>query len=160
VGKTDRHCKVVTMPEAWENGGGTITGFRRTFWALLGMAMVLAFFLQGVCLAQELALSIDHYSDFIVMAPGETSTGEFVLTNGGQQPLTVEIRLVDFYLGPNGGVNPLDPGTLGDRSLANFITYAPERVTLAAGEAQRVRYSFTLPQEADGPHWASLLVVP
>jgi len=136
---------------------------------VLGVAAVLAVFLSCVCPAQECptcppqggpAFSIDHYSELIVMAPGETYAGEFILTNVGEQPLPLRIRLVDFYLGPRGELNALDPGTLGDRSLANFITYAPEQVTLAPGEAQPIRYSVTLPQGADGPHWACLLVVP
>jgi len=133
----------------------------RTSQGVLGAATALVVFFSYVCPAQVgPAFSIDHYSELIVMAPGETYAGEFVLTNLGEQPLTAQIRVVDFSLGPRGELLTLDPGTLGDRSLANFITYTPEQVTLAPGEAQPIRYSVTLPQGADGPHWASLLVVP
>jgi len=133
------------------------------------VAASLSLLLWTLCLAQECptcpnptntTLSVDQYSQFIAMAPGESFSGQFILTNVGEQPLPLRIRLVDFYLGPRGELNALEPGTLGDRSLANFITYAPQQVTLAPGEAQPIRYSVTLPQEADGPHWACLLVVP
>jgi len=99
-------------------------------------------------------IEFDSLRAVIQLAPGEGYNGAFQIRNTWDQPLSLRIALKDFVLNEDGAFVELDPGTLGEYSLANYITYTPDQVTLGPGESQTVNYSITLPPDALGPHWA------
>jgi len=94
------------------------------------------------------------------VAPGQTYNGMIQVTNTGDQATSISVSLKDFRLDEEATFITLDPETIGDHSLSPYILYSPEGITLAPGESQAVHYSFTLPMDVAGPHWAALIVTP
>jgi hypothetical protein len=68
--------------------------------------------------------------------------------------------LTDYIITEDGAFRILKPKTLDERGLVDYITYSPDQLTLGPGESAEVHYSFTLPTDATGPHWAALIVTP
>lgn len=127
---------------------------------------ILSFALVLLCLSvcgfgqARAAIELDSLIAVVQLGPGQNYDGAFQVTNIGDRALSIEVVLKDFILDEEAAFIALEPGTMGDHSLANFITYDPSRMTLEPGESQMVRYSFTLPMEAPGPRWAALIVSP
>jgi hypothetical protein len=94
------------------------------------------------------------------VAPGQAYNGTIQVTNTGNQVASISISLNDFALSEEGAFITLDPEIVSDHSLSPYISYSPESITLAPGESQEVHYFFTLPMDAVGPHWATLIVKP
>ncbi|MGQ9601088.1 MAG: fimbrial biogenesis chaperone [Candidatus Bipolaricaulia bacterium] len=89
--------------------------------------------------------------------PGGSGSGYFKVINNGQNPEEVTISLSDWTLGPDGGIQFAEPGTV-DRSLANWISYSPATFRLEPGQLQRVDFTITVPSEKGGDHWALFFV--
>jgi len=92
------------------------------------------------------------------LRPGEHHTGSFAVMNSSGESKTVNITLMDFLYNEMGGVILLKAGALGERSLADEITYLPDQLVLGPGEHGIVDYEFTVPEQGNGPHWVGLLV--
>ncbi len=125
--------------------------------AAIAGVMVLGVGVLGVELPP---ISVDPMVAWVELEAGGEHVGNFTVTNMGDDPIALDIGLFDFVLGDTGGFVWLVPGTLGPRSLADHVTFSPEQVTLDAGEVRTVTYRFTLPTDAEGPHWAALIVAP
>ena len=95
----------------------------------------------------------------VEVAPGQTVSGSFTITNGSDQPASVRVELADFDRKIDGGVVVLPPQA-SPNSLADYITFSPAQFVLAAGvgETQEVRFTINLAANASGPHWSMLLV--
>ncbi len=93
----------------------------------------------------------------IEAGPGEGGSGYFKVVNDGDAPEEVTVSLADWTLDRDGGIRFLEPGTL-ERSLAPWIEYSPATFKLEPGAVQRVEFSFTVPAEAKGDHWALFFV--
>lgn len=131
--------------------------FRNAFVAFL----LLLLLVPASCFGQvRSSIEFDSMTCFVQLSPGEDYTETFEVINRGDQPLALKVVLKDFTLTEKGELKTLAPGTLGDHSLAGYITYAPDQMTLEPGQSQRVTYSFTLPADATGPHWVALIVMP
>lgn len=130
-------------------------------WILLA-ALVLIFSAIAVvvCAGELPRLAIEPLSAWPEIAPGGEYSGSFLVTNLDEIAVSLDVLLLDFILDDNGKLITLEPGTLGEQSLSPSITYSPEHVTLQPGESCNVNYWFSLPAEANGPHWATLVVVP
>lgn len=124
--------------------------------------LILAFLSLGTySLGQHLpAIDITPLLFKAQLAPGQSRTGTFGVTNRGDKGISLKIGLKDFTITKEGGFIVLEPGTLGEHSLANYLTYSPQSMELKPGESQMVHYSFTLPSDATDPHWATLIVSP
>lgn len=105
-------------------------------------------------------LTIAPTAVFLHLSEGEMYEGVFSVTNNAEEPALVEVVLKDFNLMLEGGFVALDPGEMGEYSLAVYISYEPQEMTLAPGESQEVAYSVLLPATTEGPHWVSLVVGP
>ncbi len=130
--------------------------------SLVVKALVVFLLVGGLgALAVELPrVSVDPMVAWVELEAGISHSGSFEVNNLGARPITLNVAVFDFILGERGAFTTLFPGSLGDRSLAEHMVYSPERMTLEAGASRTVNYSFTLPQEASGPHWATLVVTP
>jgi len=105
-------------------------------------------------------LTIAPTAVFLHLSEGEPYEGVFSVTNNAEEPVLVEVILKDFNLMLEGGFITLDPGEMGEYSLAVYISYEPQEMTLDPGESQEVVYSVLLPANTEGPHWVSLVVGP
>jgi hypothetical protein len=103
-------------------------------------------------------ITLDRLGDRIALAPGATYAGSFRVLNPSEIAKEVVISVQDFAFYEEGGVNVLDPGSLGEASLADEIRFSPERVLIEPGGEAVVGYEFTVPKSSGGPHWAGLLV--
>ena len=89
--------------------------------------------------------------------PGETATADLTVHNTGQSQVEVNVRLVDWWRTPGGNLQLLAPGTR-DRSCAEWLLYSPNTLTMKPGERKRLTVEVEVPEEAEGDHWAMLLV--
>ena len=112
----------------------------------------------GILAQTYVPISLDSMKACIQVGPEEKYEGKFTVTNAGDRSTQLDIMLTDYTITEQGAFQTLDPGALGERSLAGYISYAPDQITLEPGESAEVHYSFTLPADADGPHWAGLIV--
>ena len=134
---------------------------RYRFFVLALIAIVLGVSHNVGLLGQYLPrISLDLMKTCIQVGPGEEYKGTFNVTNLGDRSAQLDIILTDYTITEQGRFESFEPGTLGERSLADYITYSPDQLTLEPGESAEVHYSFTLPAGADGPHWAALMVIP
>lgn len=125
------------------------------------IAVALALALPVLAWGIELPpIVVDPMVDWITLAPGGSYAGSFTITNLGDKPVALRITLVDFTLDESGGFVSLVPGTLGERSLGEYLVYTPDRLTVEGKETATVRYWVNLPPDATAPAWAALLVSP
>jgi len=95
----------------------------------------------------------------ISLAPGNSTSASFVITNGNAEATEIEIEIVDFERDINGAVQILPPNSI-EESLVDYISVASDRITLDPGEGstERIQFSINLPENEAGPHWALMLV--
>jgi len=134
------------------------------------MRQVLCVFLliAGICSAlpvldvqgqdEAAMITLDRLGERVPLLPGEHHAGAFVVSNPSSVTKIVDITLQDFLYGEKGGVVILDAGSLGERSLAETLSFSPEQVVVPPGEQATVQYEFTVPEEGIGPHWVGLTV--
>jgi len=89
--------------------------------------------------------------------PGELSSANLSIHNTGQEEVSVNIQLVDWWRTPQGNLQLLAPGTR-DRSCADWTLYSTEGLTMAPGEKKQVSVEIDVPEGEAGDHWAILLV--
>lgn len=111
-----------------------------------------------VFLGCEGAINVNPMKIVLDAAPGTVKEGTIVVTNLGDKPTSVSVRLSDFFLDERGNLLTLEPGTLGEMSLAAYLSFSPTSLSLEPGETGLVSYRLQLPAEASGSHWACLLV--
>jgi len=91
------------------------------------------------------------------IAPGKQGAGVFLVRNTGTDPIVVHISLHDWWRTPEGKFQILPAGSL-ERSCASWLVYSATTLELAPGEEAQVSVQVTVPKEAEGDHWALLLV--
>ena len=128
--------------------------------AIITIGLVLLCFSVSTFGQPPLTISLSPMLSMLQLSPGQSYDGSFQVTNEDEEPVSVTVSLNDFMLTEEGTVTTLEPGATGDRSLASYIDFSPDTITLDPGESQEVRYSFTLPTDVTGPHWAVLVVTP
>jgi len=106
----------------------------------------------------EGAINVDPMKIVLEVPPGTVKEGAIVVTNLGDEPTTVSVRLSDFFLDERGNLLTLEPGTMGEMSLTGYLSFSPTNLSLEPGEAGQVSYRLQLPTEATGSHWACLLI--
>lgn len=91
------------------------------------------------------------------VASGESHIGSFQVGNPGKDSEEVHIYLGDWNRDPTGNKQRFKAGKL-PRSLAPWIDLFPTEFELEAGESQDVRFNITVPEGAEGSHWAMIYV--
>lgn len=126
-------------------------------WLLLTVGI----FVVQTSFGQELLpFAVEPLSAWIQLPPGAKYSDSFTVTNIGSVETTLNVLVRDFTYTEHGEPVILEPGTLGKRSLAPYITCSPTCLLLQPGESQMVNYTVSLPPDANGPHWAMLVVAP
>jgi hypothetical protein len=122
---------------------------------LLGLLGLLLLLSAVVGLAD---LAVGPLSLRLEVSAGESGVGSFRVHNTGSEPIRLLISLWDWWRKPDGEMVVLPPGTL-ERSLTPWIEFlSPTDFPLEPGAAQEVNFSVTVPEEADGDHWALIVV--
>ncbi len=115
-----------------------------------GLVLMPAGSVQADFLASPMEL---HLTD----APGSRGEASVLLTNTGQDPLTVRLYLGDSRMRPEGGEEPVDAGAI-PRSLAGWIELDQQVHEIEPGESRAVTLRLTVPAEAEGSYWSKLYV--
>lgn len=89
--------------------------------------------------------------------PGESSSANLSIHNTGQEEVSVNIQLVDWWRTRQGNLQLLAPGTR-ERSCTDWTLYSTEGLTMAPGEKKQVSVEVEVPEGEAGDHWAMLLV--
>ncbi len=89
--------------------------------------------------------------------PGEISSKNLTIRNTGQDPVSVNIQLVDWWRTPEGNLQLLAPGAR-DRSCVDWMLYSTEALTMEPGEKRQVTIEVDVPEDERGDHWAMLLI--
>lgn len=93
--------------------------------------------------------------------PGENYDGILYLKNDGAEPSEVRLYITDYKYSADGKSDYGKPG-MDQRSNAGWITFSPQRLTVAPGDTAPVNYKVTVPDRADmkGTYWCMLMVEP
>ncbi len=103
-------------------------------------------------------LAVGPLSLRLEVPAGGSGIGSFRVHNTGEEPIRVLISLWDWWRELDGKMVVLPPGTL-ERSLVPWIEFlSPTDFSLEPSAAQEVNFSVTVPEEADGDHWALIIV--
>lgn len=124
---------------------------------VLAAVAVLAVWAWGIELPP---IALSSMVDWLTLGPGATYAGSFTIANLGDKPVALRILLVDFVLDESGGFVNLVPGTLGERSLSQYLLYSPDKLVVEGKGTATVRYWLNLPADSNVPAWAALLVSP
>lgn len=87
---------------------------------------------------------------------GEVLSRDVAISNLGDQPVIVRVRLSDWSMDPSGALQ-LDAAGSTTNTLQGLIAFEPQEFSLGAGEVGRIHVTLHLP--ADGPptRWGVLL---
>lgn len=93
----------------------------------------------------------------LTVNPGETVVDSVTLHNTGSVPADVKVYWQDFtYLPPfEGKKNFSQPGT-SEYSMADWISYSPQLVTLPPQGKRDINYTIKVPEDAKGGHYGVL----
>jgi hypothetical protein len=122
----------------------------------LGILLLAQVFVSAVALAD---IGVSTLGMDIRVAPGDTKTGTFVITNGNDFEAHVVIEIADFDRNDQGAVDVL-PANSTSRSLANYISlpFAEFTIEAGVGSTREIRFTIDMPSSASGAHWAMILV--
>ena len=94
-----------------------------------------------------------------VALPGETYRTAIEIQNVSQKEKSVQVYPKDYWYSHTGETKHDPPGTI-DRSNANWVTFQPELITLAANEKTTINVEVQVPQNEalTGTYWCVLMV--
>ena len=101
---------------------------------------------------------IDPMRIVFSVPPGAVEEGTIRVTNVGEYPTSLSVQRIDFFFDPQGGLVPLEPGTLGEASLNPLLEFTPSSLSLNPQETGLISYRVQLPPESTGSHWAGLVI--
>ena len=118
-------------------------------------------FIAFLCATDCQALVVS--SDLIYIGqfnPGDTTRVKITMTNNGNEPELVDLKLNDYACNCE-GTHFFDPVGTQPRSNSGWISHTP-RLTLGPGEAVDYYYSINIPsdQNLEGSYWSVLLIEP
>lgn len=125
-------------------------------------SLILAVFLTAHILLAGVAwgsIGVSTLGVDIRVAPGETKTGTFVITNGNDFETFVVLEVVDFDRDVTGAVETY-PANSTARSLANYLSIPFTELTIPAGvgNTREVQFTIDLSSNASGAHWSMIFV--
>jgi len=89
--------------------------------------------------------------------PGVALEQELSVANNGSEDVELHVQISDLWYNEKNEKVFSAPGT-SPRSAANWIQFAPEKFTVAAGKSQKMRAIITPPVDARGGYYAVLFV--
>ena len=122
---------------------------------LVAVLIVLPFSLARPALGD---IMIDPMRIVFSAPPGAVEEGTIRVTNVGEYPTSLSVQRIDFFFDAQGGLVPLEPGTLGGASLNPLLEYTPSSLSLDPQETGLISYRVQLPPESIGSHWAGLVI--
>lgn len=93
----------------------------------------------------------------LIVAPGESKIGSFLVKNTGDDVQEINVTLNDYARTPMGENQFLPAGTL-PQSLLPYVDYSPATFTLDPGATQEVQFEIAIPEGVTGAHWILFLV--
>jgi len=120
-----------------------------------------AFWLAGLLLASALlgteALEVSQIEFDLHVPAGASATYTFTVHNDELLVDDVKVYLADWDRDPQGNHRFYEPGTL-PRSNTAWIEISPTSFTLQPDEAKEVRFTITVPADAEGTYWGMIMV--
>ncbi len=103
--------------------------------------------------ASAFSLNVDPSSLFLSAGQGESVSGQIIVENKGNQEITVRAYAEDWTFLPDRSKSFRKPGSV-QNSCSKWITVHPDEFKLAAGEAKKVNYTLSAPQDAIGGYYS------
>lgn len=105
----------------------------------------------------SLRLRINSPKVHLVIAPGQSRSGQIVIENPTEQAIQVKCYLEDwFYTPPGDGGKDFRPASTTPLSCASWIRFSPSEFSLPPYGQRLVNYIVSVPAEATGGHYAVL----
>jgi len=121
--------------------------------SLFLLAVTIILFLSQVFFA----INVGHTEFDLNIAPGESGTFSFEVTNDESEATRLKVYVGDWDMKPNGELRFLEPGTL-PRSAANWMAVSPSQFDLEPSVTKEVRFSINVPKEVEGTYCAMIFV--
>ncbi len=121
---------------------------------LTSFSLLLSLLLISISASAKLAVA--PLSLIVELPPGESTTETISLHNTGEEPVEVNLELMDWWRTPSGDLQVKNPGGL-ERSCADWILYSPTSLSLEPGERREVSVELAVPEDTSGDHWALIL---
>jgi len=127
---------------------------------LIAIVAVYAALIPGPVGAQ--GFSVTYGKLEFTVAPGDTFTGSIPVTNVSEEQITVRMYVGDWVPipGQTSGYEFSDAGGTIERSMASWVEFSPERMTLEPGETKEVLYDVNTPDDTtlEGSYWAVIFL--
>ena len=92
----------------------------------------------------------------LTVRSGESVARDVLVSNLGDAPVVVRVRLADWELDQRGDMNLLPAGTTA-RTLKGAATFEPEEFSLQPGQSGRVHVTLALPAAGPATCWGVML---
>jgi hypothetical protein len=120
---------------------------RRAGLAVLGASLALGIWVVPARAQQQPAFSFNVKPVRLVLPAGTAHTVQTVtVTNGGLEPLHIDVAVVEFSQAPDGRLNLVRPGVF---SAASWVDPQPGAFDLTPGHRQEVSVSISRPAEPE-----------
>jgi P pilus assembly chaperone PapD len=92
----------------------------------------------------------------LTMRPGEPLLRDVLISNQGDQPVVVRVRLSDWDMSSQGSIVLLPAGST-EHSLKGRVQFEPNQFSLQPGESGRVHVTMTMLDDGPATRWGVLL---
>lgn len=92
----------------------------------------------------------------LTVRPGEPLIRDVLVSNQGDQPVVVRVRLSDWDLDEKGSIKLLPVGST-EHTLKGRVQFEPNQFSLRPGESGRVHVTMTMPDDDLATRWGVLL---
>jgi len=123
---------------------------------LLLPALGVAVWLAASPASAGLSAEVDPIKLNLTVRPGEAVARDVLVSNLGDSPVVVRVRLADWDLDPNGEMDLLPAGRTA-ATLQGAVSFEPAEFSIQPGQAGRVHVTLTLPAAGPATRWGVLL---
>lgn len=127
---------------------------RKHKFTLISFSLIFSLLLISLSVSAKLAVA--PLSLIVELPPGESTTETISLHNTGEEPVQVNLELMDWWRTPSGNLQVEEPGAQ-ERSCADWILFSPTSLSLEPDERQEISVELAVPEDTSGDHWALLL---